>query len=600
LKLNLEFDSQAQSAPAGFEAAMQEAANILDALVVNDITVNIAVGYGELNGNAYTSTGIASASPNVVYQDSYSQVRQDLANNDPSTVTALPNTTSIDDDKLIDIFGAQAKAFGQISATDSTVDGYMGVGTGVPQANWVGVALHELTHAMGRVPGTNPGPDPDIFDLFRFLSPGNRLLASSATPSAAAYFSLDGGQTDLADYGISSDPSDFLNPAVDHSNPKAPASNRTPDDPFNENYVGGTYQYLTNVDLQQLNALGFSIHAIDYWQFNGSASWNVAGDWSTEEPQSSDRVTIAQGNPIVGSNEGAVASITISAAGQLDIDYAGALTTVQEVINNGNLILEEFDYATAGPSLTVGGALFNDDYLQIGNSDDHLGANALLTANGLNNTGTIDLFGGSDDSATLAITAAAGFGTAGVLSGTVDIVDDAAITFASGSISTIAQGAQLTLSGAGAQIADQGGGFDSALSGLTSVAGTLVLQNGASLSLAAAFDVGGAGQLTVSSGATLANFGTFNNYSGVLVQSGGSISEIGNFSNAFDLDLDTGATYGGSSVSVTGSLVNGHDIKIGNATLFSSPDTLTVGQLSNVSTIRWMFSAKRRMPTKSP
>jgi serralysin len=96
----------------------------------------------------------------------------------------------------------------------------------------VGVALHELTHALGRVPY---GSQPDIFDLFRFTSAGTRLFTDSI-PSSAAYFSVDGGNTKLADYGRTSDPSDFLNP---------PNSNLTPDDAFNEFYNNNTLQQLT-------------------------------------------------------------------------------------------------------------------------------------------------------------------------------------------------------------------------------------------------------------------------------------------------------------------------------------------------------------------
>jgi serralysin len=106
----------------------------------------------------------------------------------------------------------------------------------------VGVALHELTHAMGRVPY---GPAPDILDLFRFTSPGVHLF-SGADTAPAAYFSLDGGATKLADYGRTSDPSDFLNGGVQGSN-----------DPFNEFYSGGTIQSLSAADKAQLDALGF-------------------------------------------------------------------------------------------------------------------------------------------------------------------------------------------------------------------------------------------------------------------------------------------------------------------------------------------------------
>jgi Ca2+-binding RTX toxin-like protein len=67
-------------------------------------------------------------------------------------------------------------------------------------------------------------------------------------PAPAAYFSIDGGVTKLADFGRSSDPSDFLNSGV-----------QGPNDPFNEYYTGSTSQSLTNVDLAMLDALGFHI-----------------------------------------------------------------------------------------------------------------------------------------------------------------------------------------------------------------------------------------------------------------------------------------------------------------------------------------------------
>jgi hypothetical protein len=103
---------------------------------------------------------------------------------------------------------------------------------------------------MGRVPYGPPySSSPDIFDFDRFTSPGNRVIQGTAT-APAAYFSLDGGVTKLADYGQTSDSSDFLNSGVQGSS-----------DPFNEFYSGGTIQSLTSVDLAQLDALGFHLAA---------------------------------------------------------------------------------------------------------------------------------------------------------------------------------------------------------------------------------------------------------------------------------------------------------------------------------------------------
>ena len=98
---------------------------------------------------------------------------------------------------------------------------------------------------MGRVPY---GPQPDIFDFYRFTSAGNYLFSGNI-PAPAAYFSVNGGNTKLAYYGLNSDPSDFLNTNVLEGQ----------NDPFNEYYSSNTLQTLTPLDLEQLDALGFHL-----------------------------------------------------------------------------------------------------------------------------------------------------------------------------------------------------------------------------------------------------------------------------------------------------------------------------------------------------
>ena len=56
----------------------------------------------------------------------------------------------------------------------------------------VGVALHEINHAMGRVPY---GPTPGIFDLFRFKAPGVCLFEADVPASRSSYLSADKGVT---------------------------------------------------------------------------------------------------------------------------------------------------------------------------------------------------------------------------------------------------------------------------------------------------------------------------------------------------------------------------------------------------------------------
>ena len=148
------------------------------------------------------------------------------------------------------------------------------MGTQISTNLLVGVALHELTHAMGRVPSEGP------FDLLRYTSAGNHLFTSGNT-AVPAYFSIDGGIAKLADFGQTSDPSDFLNSGVQGAN-----------DSFNEFYTSNTLQSLTSVDKVLLDVLGFNTglpnilidqstivadfngdHKIDIFQLNGQDAY---------------------------------------------------------------------------------------------------------------------------------------------------------------------------------------------------------------------------------------------------------------------------------------------------------------------------------------
>ena len=246
LNLVLDYESSALAAPQSFKDAMQAAANILDADIKDNITVTIQVGYGDWNNNQITGLG-TSAEGGDLYGGyvSYTNLKAALASHETSTldqtfVNSLPTGTSVNGMSGFYVPSAVEKALGMISPTASAIDGAVGIGTGVPTADLVGVALHEFTHAMGREPGAC------TFDLGRFTSAGNHLFSSGST-APASYFSIDGGVTKLADYGQNSDPSDFLNSGVQGST-----------DPFDEYYSGSTIQTLTTVDLEQLDALGFN------------------------------------------------------------------------------------------------------------------------------------------------------------------------------------------------------------------------------------------------------------------------------------------------------------------------------------------------------
>ena len=240
ITIDLLFDAAAMAAPASFRAGIEQAATILAAAISDKITVNINIDYSGTGGGA-------SAGPDGGLYESYSSISADLINGatpGDTTFNALPSGSSIQGQSLVAVWNAQLKLFGLLAPNSTTTDdGSATFATDIQSNLLVGVALHELTHAMGRVPY---GTEPDIFDFFRFTSVGNYLFSSSI-PAPAAYFSVNGGTTNLAYYGLDSDPSDFLN--------VAPNLN----DPFDEYYSGNTSQTLTLLDLEQLDALGFHL-----------------------------------------------------------------------------------------------------------------------------------------------------------------------------------------------------------------------------------------------------------------------------------------------------------------------------------------------------
>src|SRR5258708_30848548 len=157
---------------------MHTTANILDATIKDNITVNIQVGYGDYYNNVITGLGTSAVGGDLTGSYvSYSSLRAALASHETSTldqtfVNSLPNTTSVNGMSGFYVPSALEKALGMISPTPSATDGAIGIGTQIPTADLVGVFLHETRHAMGREPGAG------TFDLRRYTSPGNHLFSS--------------------------------------------------------------------------------------------------------------------------------------------------------------------------------------------------------------------------------------------------------------------------------------------------------------------------------------------------------------------------------------------------------------------------------------
>ena len=381
LKINLLYDAAAAAAPAAFRAGMVQAATLLSQAIANPITVNINIDYSGSGGGAY-------AEPDDGRYVDYNTVRADLVNGaapGDTTFNALPAGASVQGQSQVAVYNAQLKLFGLLGATDTTTDdGSAHFATDVAPGALVGVALHELTHALGRVPFA---PGPNIFDLFRFTSAGSRLFSSSI-PSAAAYFSVDNGVTKLADYGVKSDPSDFLNAGVQGAS-----------DPLNEIYSGSTSQTLSSVDLEQLDALGFRIATtstltIALQNDTGASAadnlTNAAG--LTGLATAGATVTLTENGLYVGTatanGAGAWADLPALADGQHTI-------TASEVDGLGQIetASKSFGLATQAPTISATESVSG----QTGATSDTITVSAAAEAVGANAVGGVEVYDGGAD-----------------------------------------------------------------------------------------------------------------------------------------------------------------------------------------------------------
>ena len=148
-----------------FIEGMEKAAAILDAAIYDPITVNILVGYGGAFGDL-TSQGSAIGGPFAGIPVPYPALYATLWLNDTNSVKGLPLATTLDGREFFSVSTAQAKAFGWISGSLPIPDGHVDMGKDWTGTGLIDAAVHELTHAMGRIDAY--GPLLSSLDLFRY------------------------------------------------------------------------------------------------------------------------------------------------------------------------------------------------------------------------------------------------------------------------------------------------------------------------------------------------------------------------------------------------------------------------------------------------
>ena len=74
------YDLSILSAPAGFQTAFQDAINLYQTTYTDQITINIDVGWGEIDGNPLNPRNLGQSRTNQPGNFTYSQVRNALIN----------------------------------------------------------------------------------------------------------------------------------------------------------------------------------------------------------------------------------------------------------------------------------------------------------------------------------------------------------------------------------------------------------------------------------------------------------------------------------------------------------------------------------------
>jgi hypothetical protein len=224
--------STGAAALAGFDTAAAR----WSSLFADNITINLQIGFHDLGstsiigstGSAQSSASYASVRSALINDVNSSSVDNTVRNNLPAALTGSnqfvinhPGAGSTTPQQYtpasIGFTRANGKALGLIAANSATQDASITFNStfgfsfdpnnvGSSQIDFVGVATHEIGHALGFISSSddvdgsasssNTGFAPTVLDLFRYSSDSGFGVSRDITADTRTkFFSLDGGAT---------------------------------------------------------------------------------------------------------------------------------------------------------------------------------------------------------------------------------------------------------------------------------------------------------------------------------------------------------------------------------------------------------------------
>ena len=327
MHINITFDASAANAPSGFEADVNYVASLFDALFTNPVTINIDVGWGEVDGQSLSKGTLGESLQSPTNGYSFSQIER-AANNlataggDPIALLAMPSVDPTGG-AVIDPGTAEARALGLLPAVSGSIDGWIGL-TSQPgtfffdqsqpvDGQWdaIGVIEHEFSEVMGRVAGGGPTYF-SVLDMYRYS--GHTLDAAAKNPDA---FSIDHGATALQLFNT-----DPMGDTGDWGNP-------VNEDAFQAFSDAGIAASLSTVDLIEMAALGWS----DMPAILSSAFTDVLWTAPTSQIAANPTLTLANGSSVpnpIHDDAGQLPGLASQVSGE-STTLQQALTTVEQM-----------------------------------------------------------------------------------------------------------------------------------------------------------------------------------------------------------------------------------------------------------------------------
>ena len=258
--IHITYDSSVGSAPTGFTAVVQSVADFFANAFIDatPITMNIAVGFGEVDGMRLGLGALGESVTNLQLVTA-SQLSDAYAGSGFSW-SSVPNGN-------LYVSYAEAKALNIGITSPSSVDGWIGFssrsgtfdynnadGVGSHQYDFYGTVAHEMSEVMGRIllvgGMIDNAPSYVAYDLFHYASAGVQDFQGNG-----GYFSTDQGTTILANFNNASnggDPGDWLSSG---STAGTAPSGGSVFDAFNAFGNTGVTAPVTHTDLLALQAV---------------------------------------------------------------------------------------------------------------------------------------------------------------------------------------------------------------------------------------------------------------------------------------------------------------------------------------------------------